>query len=114
VHTGFGGRLHGKGPSSCSMNTGPRRAAHPTRGDLYKPIRLSAAQIRQGGAERRLLPEILIVSQRRLEFMFRIAVRVCPAGRARRRCAWLAVRQADVTQITMQLGYQCCQRLIRS
>jgi hypothetical protein len=22
------------------------------------------------------------------------------------------VRQADVTQITMQLGYQCCQRLI--
>ena len=52
------------------MNTGPRRAAHPTRGDLYKPIRLSAAQIRQGGAERRLLPEILIVSQRRLEFMF--------------------------------------------
>ena len=31
VHAEFGGRLHGKGPSSCSMNTGPRRAAHPTR-----------------------------------------------------------------------------------
>ena len=29
-HAGFGGRLPGKGPGSSSMNTGPRRAAHPT------------------------------------------------------------------------------------
>ena len=28
-HNGFGGRLHGKGPSSRNMNTGPRRAAQP-------------------------------------------------------------------------------------
>src|SRR5260370_16579846 len=30
-HVRFGGRLPGKGPGSSSMNTGPRRAAHPTR-----------------------------------------------------------------------------------
>ena len=29
-HAGFGGRLPGKGPSSCEMSTGPRWAAHPT------------------------------------------------------------------------------------
>src|SRR5690348_11909564 len=29
VHVRFGGRLPGKGPGSSSMNTGPRRAAHP-------------------------------------------------------------------------------------
>jgi hypothetical protein len=50
------------------------------------------------GAERKLLPEILIVSQRRLEFMF--------SNNPQGFCAWLPVRQADVTQITMQLGYQ--------
>ena len=31
-HAGFGGRLPGKGPGSSRMNTGPRRAAHPTLG----------------------------------------------------------------------------------
>ncbi len=30
MHAGFGGRLSGKGPGSCGMNTEPRRAAHPT------------------------------------------------------------------------------------
>ncbi len=30
VHVRFGGRLPGKGPGSSSMNTRPRRAAHPT------------------------------------------------------------------------------------
>jgi len=30
MHAGFGGRLSGKGPGSCGMNTGPRRTAHPT------------------------------------------------------------------------------------
>ena len=30
AHAGFGGRLHGKGPGSYIVNTGPRRAAHPT------------------------------------------------------------------------------------
>ena len=57
--------------------------------------------------------KILILSQR-LEFMFSNSRQGCPAGRARRRSARLAVRQADVTQITMQLGYERCQRLIRS
>jgi len=57
--------------------------------------------------------KILILSQR-LEFMFSNSRQGCPAGRARRRSARLAVRQADVTQITMQLGYQCCTRLIES
>ncbi len=57
--------------------------------------------------------KILSLSQR-LEFMLSNSRQGCPAGRARRRSARLAVRQADVTQITMQLGYQCCQRLIES
>ena len=30
AHAGFGGRPPGKGPGSRNMNTGPRRAAHPT------------------------------------------------------------------------------------
>ena len=30
AHAGFGGRPPGKGPGSPNMNTGPRRAAHPT------------------------------------------------------------------------------------
>jgi hypothetical protein len=30
VHTGFGGRLHGKGPYGRKGDMGPRRAAHPT------------------------------------------------------------------------------------
>jgi hypothetical protein len=43
---------------------------------------------------------------RRLEFMFQMTFRVCPASRARRCCAWSAVRHANVTQITMQSDYQ--------
>jgi hypothetical protein len=30
VHTGFGGRLHGKGPYRRKGDMGPRRGAHPT------------------------------------------------------------------------------------
>jgi hypothetical protein len=30
MHAGFGGRLPGKGHGSCTLNPGPRRAAHPT------------------------------------------------------------------------------------
>src|SRR5260370_7260146 len=39
VHVRFGGRPSGKGPGSSSMNTGPRRAAHPT----VRPETLAAA-----------------------------------------------------------------------
>ena len=49
VHAGFGGRLPGKGPGSSSMNTGPRRAAHPTPTGSG---RAAAAMTRSGDPQR--------------------------------------------------------------
>jgi hypothetical protein len=65
-------------------------------------------------AKRRLLPEKFNPSQCSLEFMFSNSRLATPCSPRQTTLCLAGGAAGDVTQITMQLGYERCQRLIRS